>query len=323
MPDDTYLAILEHNQGFDDARAWLEYAETHSFRQVKATKRTTCPDCGTPDAAPIGQYVYYSNLAHLRQCRSCGLMFSDVLLAPEVIKRHFEATYNDETYFRRERRDIFRQIAAIIRDHVRYDGRVIDIGGAKGHLMELARKRRPDIHVTINDLSQCSCNYARETYGFDTLCCPMEDLRSVPEHFDAALLIDVIYCPPEIRRTWEAIDHLVDKGLILIRIPNKLWLLKTGLLVRKWLRRGDERVKQDRIDFFNPEHVYLFTRAYMRRRLNGLGFRRVRFLPSRFLLKSDRRRLLCSLAFTGAMLIHYLSFRRLILTPSMLIMAEK
>lgn len=55
-------------------------------------------------------------------------------------------------------------------------------------------------------------------------------------------------------------------------------LARQGRLRRRVAPRRAE--KGDRIRFFNPEHLYIFARAYLERRLRESGFAEVRMEPA-------------------------------------------
>lgn len=84
------LDVLKHNIGFDKPEEWIAYAKEHDFVRCDARKIAHCPDCGNSDQAMLGQYIYYSNLMNLVTCDRCGLIYSDVRLSDEVLKRHFD-----------------------------------------------------------------------------------------------------------------------------------------------------------------------------------------------------------------------------------------
>ena len=137
--------ILKSNKGFKNPEQWVDYALLHKFRRVEAEKLQACPDCGERESGFLGQYVYYSTLVELRSCENCELLFSDTRIDPKVIYAHFEKAYKDEEYFTRQRRGIFEQIADLVNSSACLGASVLDIGGAKGHLLAHVKKRRPDL----------------------------------------------------------------------------------------------------------------------------------------------------------------------------------
>ena len=154
-----YYNILQHNGGFHPIEKWLQYAKIHNFQKINSIKLKNCPDCNNDNLIKFWQYIYYSNIFHIKFCANCGLYFSDTLLDQEVITKHFENTYNDELYFLEQRKYIFDHIASLANKYTPESGKVLDIGGGKGHLLNNIKSARPDILATLNDLSKRSCNY--------------------------------------------------------------------------------------------------------------------------------------------------------------------
>ena len=317
---DKYIEILLHNKGFDTPLNWVDYAIEHDFKKVKAEKIFLCHDCNGIDSKKIGQYVYYSNLISLKQCKVCGLIFSDVILSDDVSKSHFDVAYKDDKYFNEDRRQIYLQVAGLLKDDVNYNGKVLDVGGAKGHLGSIIKELRPDLKITINDLSQKACNYARSKFGFDAICCPLGILDTEQTKYDCVLLIDVLYYERDIAKAWKIISGLATQSVI-IRTPNKLWLIKLLMLLTAFTKKRREKI--DHIAFFNPEHIYIFRRSYLKKRLHELGFVKVKIIPSKSLVSRRDLKVLQSIFFLFAMLIYFFTFRQVVITPAQLIFAQK
>lgn len=261
--DSRELLSLLKNQGFSAPEAWLNYARQHHFKKIHADRLDCCPDCSHPSYEIIGQYVYYSNLMTLRMCCDCELVYSDTRLDPEVIAKHFESAYKEESYFLERRRTIFDQIIGLVEHIAPVGGRVIDIGGAKGHLMAGLKRRRPDLDITVNDLSPLACAWCESEYGFKTICRPAAALEKT-ESYDVLLMIDVLYYEAQIGQFWRRLPNLVsDRGTVIIRIPNreKVVRLYQSLLRLTTSQKRSSRLA--RVNLFNPEHLYLVPRPYL------------------------------------------------------------
>jgi hypothetical protein len=147
---------------------------------------------------------------------------------------------------------------------------------------------------------------------------------SLGARFDVVMLIDVAYYEEDVQHLWQALHGLLDAGGVLVmRIPNKFLPL---LLKERAIRIfGNERTKKFRttISFFNPEHIYLFTRRYLRTRLRNAGFSSVRYLPTPALADEESSSFLLRAQYVAARIISALTFGRLITTPSMLVIARR
>jgi hypothetical protein len=167
MSDDQqhWFDILTHNQGFAEPDQWISYAKSHNFQKVMGVKLDSCPDCGSAMSARLGQYVFYSMLINLCHCSKCDLVYSDTRLDTSVIQHHFETAYKDQFYFTEQRAQIFEHIIRLTDTLSPPRGKLIDIGGAQGHLLAALRRRRPDLSLTLTDISQKACAYATSCMG--------------------------------------------------------------------------------------------------------------------------------------------------------------
>jgi hypothetical protein len=321
---EQWLDILRHNRGFAEPERWVSYARSQGFRKVTSTTVRGCPDCGGRLSNSLGQYVYYSTLIQLRQCCDCDLGYADTHIDPEVVRSHFERAYKDEDYFRKGRTAIYRSIVELADRIAPPHGRVIDVGGARGHLLAELRRRRGDLRLTLSDISRRACDDAEATHGFSTICSSIPGLAQTSARFDLILLIDVLYYEPDIRGAWAALNEIADvSSTLLLRLPDRLRLLSLSRRLQVLLRGAGRLGRQVTIPFFNPEHVYVFSREYLRSRLESIGFGSVQFLPSRLLVGGGIRRLGEAGYFRGASALARLSPRFSRLTPSCLVIARR
>jgi 2-polyprenyl-3-methyl-5-hydroxy-6-metoxy-1,4-benzoquinol methylase len=317
------LSVLQHNVGFDTPELWVDYAIRHGFRRVKALAIERCPDCGGQPKHSLGQFVYYSTLMCLVECDACGLVWRNVRLDPGVLMQHFEGAYKDDEYFLQARRAIFDQLVGRIQAVAPRGGRVLDIGGAKGHLMHALITRRPDLAVVVNDLSEFATKYAKEHFGIPTITGDVRALCRDGATYDVVVLSDVLYYEPDIAEMWSTLPRLMaNDGSILIRVPNKFHLLRASQSVKNLLRSRHQRATQANISFFNPEHLLLLSRRYLIGRLHTLGFVDIHCLPSPLLRSASVPNAMSQAVFQFARLANAVSGGRLVVTPSMLLCAR-
>jgi SAM-dependent methyltransferase len=321
------LAVVSANIGFDEPEAWLDYAWTHHFQRVYAFRLTRCPDCGSLPGRRMGKYVYYSTLMRLTECQQCGLVWSDVRLDEAVIRRHFESAYKDTDYFARQRHTIFQQVAAEVAARTPQGGSVLDIGGATGELLGIIRGLRPDVRLTLNDVSISACEIASAKFGVETRCGTLPSLIQDATHYDTVVCSDVLYYEPHIDQVWPALAQLVNaRGTLLIRVPNRALAIAA---TQRWYRftahlagRANDPALAH-VPLFNPEHLYILRRAYIEQRLIQNGFRKVVAGPSHSLCGGLLTRMLTRTVYLFAVTLWHLSSHRAILTPSMLIIASR
>jgi len=312
-------AILEHNVGFADPAAWVDYAASHGFRRVAATRVPRCPDCSGAAGRFWGQYVYYSTLIRLRQCNECGLIWADAHIDPEVVRRHFDHTYKGDEYFRKSRDAIFEHLASTIQRLAPRGARILDIGGARGDLMHKVVTGRPDVSATVHDLSAVATDWAATHFGLRTLTGDADALASHPEQYDVVVLSDVLYYEPKLRVLFDALSHLIRPGGALVaRLPNHLPMIRLGKLWGRVSQSDSRRRRQDHVAFFNPEHIFAFPTSYLHARFRSIGFSEVRTMPSP-LLQGSVPRAATALLFRLAAGVNRMTGRRLVLTPAMLV----
>lgn len=325
--NDNYLNILRHNGGFHPVEKWLQYAEKNNFKKTISTKLKSCPDCNNGNLIKFGQYIYYSNIIHIKNCPNCGLYFSDTLLDQEVIAQHFENSYKDELYFESQRKYIFKHIASLANKFTKENGSLLDIGGGKGHVLNNIKNRRPDIHVTLNDLSRISCDYCSEAYGIKSICCGIPSLQKLNVHFNTILMIDVIYYEPKLNEMFSTISKLLEpdeQSTLIIRVPNKLRLIVFCQSLLNLFGSSRKLEFQGSVKYFNPEHIYIFSKSYLKCRLKELGFNRVTFIPSPLLSKANEKEGFYNrIFFQFANVICKLTAGKMILSPSMVVIAKK
>lgn len=315
-------AVLQNNVGFENISDWMEYAIKHDFRPVKAVRVPHCPDCsGAPRSGTWGQYVYYSTLIHLIECGSCGLVWADANIDPSTVLDHFEVAYKDNRYFRVSREAIFEHLSNVISRLSPKGASILDIGGARGDLMAKVVARRPDLRVVINDISKEATDWAAEHFGFATLTGSANDLAVHRDRYDVVVLSDVLYYEPNIKVLWNALSRLIRKGgSIVIRVPNKYFMIRLGQFWYRFTRTKSQQGMQDKISFFNPEHIFVLRYKYIHNRLMSMGFKEVEITPSP-LLGGGNAYSLGPLFFQLA--VKVIKMSGYCLTPAMLVIGSK
>jgi 2-polyprenyl-3-methyl-5-hydroxy-6-metoxy-1,4-benzoquinol methylase len=321
--DETVAALLASNVGFSDPAIWIPYARAHGFENIAATKLLECPACGARPERQIGQYVYYSTLIRLIDCQDCGLIWADVRLDEGVIQRHFEHAYKDDSYFSSKRAPIFKQLTRIASHVTPQCGAVLDVGGATGHLLGEIAIKRPDLRLTLNDISEKACETAAAKLGVSTHCGDIETIASDGARFDTVICSDVVYYQPNMRNLWAALASTVRVGgTLILRVPNKVWLITCAERFRGLLPASMRRM-QANVAFFNPEHLYVLRRAYIERQLRANGFDHIVARPSPMLRGPGIQARIENIAYYCAEIVCRLTLGRVVITPGLLLIAVK
>lgn len=315
------IEILKQNGGFPRPEEWVLYAKQHHFRKVPSRKLEVCPDCYSHSREKLGQFIYYSNLICLYECRGCDLVYTDTIIDHSTIEKHFEGAYKDECYFNEMRKYVFKEISDLVKQLAPTGGDVLDVGGAKGHLLGMVGERRPDLRMGLNDLSSTACQWASSHYQIKVFCGKFTACE-FRQMFDVITMIDVIYYETDLHMLWDRATSLInDGGYLIVRIPNKITLIRVYLKFFSVIFRSS-RDLQATIKFLNPEHIYIFSRKYLRQRLASLGFEEVIFFPSALLARKPWLRWIYKLWYQIAQLVHRGSLGRFIITPSLTVVAR-
>jgi 2-polyprenyl-3-methyl-5-hydroxy-6-metoxy-1,4-benzoquinol methylase len=274
--------LLLSNKGFEHSLDdWIPLVDTCNINQIPSEWRLNCPYCGCEKNRVVGQYLYYSNLPRLRSCLNCSLVYSDILIDESVLLEHFEIAYKDEEYFLSERMEIFREICQEVVQNAPPSARVLDVGGATAVLAEMIQEKRPDLEITISDISGVACNIARQK-GFQVIHGGISD-TDLNKRYEVILLIDVLYYERNLPEAIERISQiLTEEGCMVYRGPNKMpFVILGGFIGRIFPAFG-------KIPFFNPEHLYILHPSFLRQVFRSRGFSSIDIRPSRSLIKQGK-----------------------------------
>jgi len=254
---------------------WLPIALAQNFSFIKTKELKECPFCHSKILTPLGKYFYYSNVITLYECHQCSLYFTSPRIDKSVIKTHFEFTYKDIYYFERLRLPVFQQILSIILEQ-KIKGKILDVGAALGHFLKLCKSY--GFEVIGCDISSKACDYARKNFNLEVYNKELRNINLPKEYFDFITIIDTLYYSENFYDDLSISYTLLKKGgKLILRIPNKLELIKFFLFLEKILGvRGPDTVKP--IKFFNPEHIFIFSRPIIKKILKSIGFSKIKIL---------------------------------------------
>jgi 2-polyprenyl-3-methyl-5-hydroxy-6-metoxy-1,4-benzoquinol methylase len=97
------------------------------------------------------------------------------------------------------------KVAACLINAIPPSARVLDIGGGDGELLNCLLARRPDLHVTMVDISSSVGRFLQPQYRDRVRFCPNtpidKHLSEAARHYDAAIISDVMHHIPIPLRT--------------------------------------------------------------------------------------------------------------------------
>jgi hypothetical protein len=269
------VSILRSNRGFEDQdlERWADFAVQAKFKPMAAVPVTACPDCGEQPIRSLGRYVSYSTLIRLQEC-PCGLLWADARIDAASTAAHFDRAYRDDAYYQTDRAAVFSQLAAIVDRNTRRGGQVLDVGGAGGQFAAVLRERRPDLAITVQDVSGAKIVEAAGRGFVGLVGTDWMHREAGPYH--TIVLSDSIYYEPNLPALWAALRRVkAPHGLIVLRVPNRVPIVRLS----GWRQRHSGDLPID-LAGHNPDHLVICSRSYLTRKLRELGCWRVEVRPS-------------------------------------------
>jgi 2-polyprenyl-3-methyl-5-hydroxy-6-metoxy-1,4-benzoquinol methylase len=263
-----------------------------------------CPICD----CPMTDSGYANYLAGIKKfarapvfyCKACDLFSKK--LSHDLLQSHLNsAAYvlpeNEQTYYQKKI-GFFNYITSLI---LRYKShpRILDVGCSYGHLMTAAAEQGIYAEgVEIND----TFRERLKTKGFQVY----KDLFEVSNRYDAITFIDSFFYfqnPLDVLRRCK--ELLNEDGILLLRLTNRNWLARL-----RWtlFKRSDLSVLGDT--------TYSYSIKSISRSLNKTGFR----IKDIHLFEKGRMKKIFHLL---ACLLAVVTFKKLILTPGFIVVADK
>jgi ubiquinone/menaquinone biosynthesis C-methylase UbiE len=167
------------------------------------------------------------------------------------------------------RRSVFELLT--VRDRIRkikrmYKGRqpglILDVGCGKGRMLHELRKKGWGVCGT--ELSDLSCDFAKEEFGLDIKKGDVSECALPDDHFDVITMWHSLeHCRDPHGTLNECHRVLKDGGILIVAVPN-LASLQYRLSKDKWFH----------LDV--PRHLYHFTPSVLTRLVNASGFKTVK-----------------------------------------------
>ncbi|MBI4335604.1 MAG: methyltransferase domain-containing protein [Candidatus Omnitrophica bacterium] len=191
------------------------------------------------------------------KCLRCGLVYVN----PRRDDKEMSASYvnmADKEYALEERgRSISSR--AMLKRLARFKkaGRILDIGCATGFLLNEAKKQGWEVYGV--ELSKWCAGYAKENFGLDIFCGPLNEAGYQMNFFDAVVLRDTIEHLTNPKETLAEIRRVLKPdGILCISTPNIDSVVSRALRGRWW--------------GINQSHLFYFTKRSLYTMLDAAGF---------------------------------------------------
>jgi SAM-dependent methyltransferase len=285
-------------------------------------ENVNCAVCGSNAYKVIFKKNKFGDVV---KCRKCGLIFRNPRLTQEswieVLKENTHD--NVEAMFYASKLYIFSYILDVLERKYSKKGKIIDVGCGYGAFIKTAKERGWD--VSGIEFSQQARKYIKDHLGIDLYDKDLCDLNLPENSFDVVSLLEVIdYFHDPLRTLKEARRILKNDGMIVARLNNGLWHVTLSKLDRLFA-----------LFKLYPAvlHLYAYTPNSIEALLKKTGFKNIVIQNSK-LTKGDPYKsggsmgpfmvqLIKTIVYACAQIIYFLSFKKLVVTPTMIIYAKK
>lgn len=256
--------------------------------------------------------------SNLVKCKGCGL----TCLNPRYDEEYERKFYASE-YFGREgieawsaaRMSIFKYNLEMLNVYKK-SGKLLDLGCGMGQFLKLAKDSGWD--VLGIDISKPAAEYARSTFGIEIMESSLEEANLKGDFFDVVTAFNTIdQLSDPLKELKEIHRILKEGGIISIRVSN----LRFHIFFDSFLK-AINRINDIWADIEKPPafHNYMFNRETAAAMLKKAGFNNITILNSRLCIKN---KLVEGIVFFVCQSVYYMTFKRWVLAPSLLVFAEK
>ncbi|MBI3550324.1 MAG: class I SAM-dependent methyltransferase [Elusimicrobia bacterium] len=247
------------------------------------TNARPCPLCADPAARPA---LALSGGIEIVRCAACGLLFRPAvphdlrpLYGESYFKDYFHAAGTADSRAPREYAADRERLVGKFSEHLerlerfKAPGRLLEIGCARGYLLEAAKRRGWD--ATGLDISAFAADSARAEFGARVVTGTVEAAPFEDGAFDAVVAL-------------EYIEHVADPVATLRRV--RPWLAPGGVLMISTPNAGSRaaRAHPETFDgFLETVHFSYFTRSTMKELLTRSGFEPVEIRTDNALVTTD------------------------------------
>lgn len=285
-----------------------------------------CNLCGRANP----QFLFNIEGAAIVRCRSCGLVYRSPQPDPEEeleIYRGAPLVKESNIDFIKKREILLKYLLGELNRHAQ-KGKLLDLGCQFGYFLQLARK---DGWQTFGvDVSKRATVFAREKLKLNVFTGTLKEANFPDEFFDAVSLWEVLNHMSRPMQELKEVWRILKKGgAISFRLQNLNFHLRAHYLYQFFA----ELLKIFKIGDISIFHLYGFSPKIIKRMLKDSGFRDIEVKNS-MLSRGDLYNFFIHLNSTIvtvsknifsflSSLLFFLSARKIVLSPSMIVHARK
>jgi SAM-dependent methyltransferase len=288
----------------------------------KQRAKVACHICSSTDDSTYIEARGY----RIAQCKSCGLWFVNPQPTTEELKQ-FYSTYDDGEQWRNLEERFNRGVrGAILR--MKKTGRVLDVGCGSGNFLRCMKEK--GFSAFGIEPSGSGSQYAREAHGVDIYHGMIEDYLAANSGrtFDVITLLNVLeHLTDPVQVLLRLSQALASDGVMAIVVPDARFHDLVGRLRRLAGVSDPYRIEQPKSflsGFKLPDHLCSFQPRTITTLVRRCGLRVVAIESAPVVLNPGLYRSAAKLLlFWMSQALHHLTFRRILVGYSTLVLAQK
>ncbi|TET64333.1 MAG: class I SAM-dependent methyltransferase [Candidatus Stahlbacteria bacterium] len=271
------------------------------------------------------EIISKTGIGNIVRCKKCGLLYRNPRLSDRDEIDKYKHQIYDESYGLIEDKSKKEIFVSILNNLEHYKGKILDIGCADGYFLALARERGWEPYGI--EISDFLLRKARESLGSKYVFgVPLKMADFPPNYFDVISM-------------WDVLDHLMDplgelmeirrilkkKGLLIIRVRN----IAFHILVNKLFKKNLFGIIKKPTIF----HLYGFNNKNIKVLLEKANLSKLKIGNSKLtsgdpysqieFLGDCSTNFIKRIYYAFSQLISFLSSKSLLISPSIIIYAEK
>lgn len=296
-----------------------------------------CLLCSTPN----NKYVFSLEEYSVYRCQNCNHYYVHPQPSTENLSEMYAKNYyldGEPTGFQKHLSDgseeAFRSIKELCLK-IKPNGKLLDIGASYGTFLSIMSAAGYEVEGI--ELSPGAVRYANEVTKVKVSEGTLETHNFAPDSFDIVSINNVLEHIPNPIRTIEQIYQILKPGgFVLIIVPNVIFalpFLKWNILLKGRQFQFNPKAKfsgltmdfQALTHFDIPVHLHFFSPKTLSRLLKNTGFKRVNLFNA-FPVHNPEDKLktvIKHLVFSASNFIRFITFRKIIISYSLMAIGKK
>jgi 2-polyprenyl-3-methyl-5-hydroxy-6-metoxy-1,4-benzoquinol methylase len=290
------------------------------------SKNPYCNLCGSNNIKQLTPF----QKERLYRCQKCHLVFRWPLPENDMILNQVEKHYTEadphQSVASAKNKFFNKLLEHLENKYAPQERELLDVGCGYGYFMQLASERGWRAHGI--EIMEKGCLYIKEKLNFPVYKGDLIEADYAQQSFDVISLLDVlVMCPDPLLTLKKAYLLLKKKGVVAIRLRNYYF----QRIIHQVYHYGGWLFSKWKIPNPSVFHLYSFSPSTIKKMLLKAGFNNIKIKNS-YLTTGDPYGIVKSsflakitkvLTYYSTQLLYYFSFGKIILGPSLLVIANK